>query len=205
MKRSVSILLGVCAFVAVLPAWAGPANNPLGFYLGGGVGSSNLGDTDYYSCYGYYGCNNYWHDVGWKVFGGLRPIPFLGAQLEYTDFGHSNLGPYYYPSVYSGDIGAHAASAFAVGYLPLPLSMDLYAKAGASALWSHTDFAGYCGQGPSQVCTLGSQQDRTTAEFGYGGGLQWRFSMFAVRLEYERIGTESHSPALLSADLAILF
>ena len=205
MKRWVSILLGVCVSVAVLPAWAGPDNNPLAFYLGGGVGSSNLGNTGYYSCYGYYGCNNYWHDFGWKVFGGFRPIPFLGAQLEYTDFGHSNFGPYYNPPVYGGnDIGAHAASAFAVGYLPLPFFWDLYAKAGASALWSHADLAGYCGQGP-QVCALGSVQDRTTAEFGYGGGVQSRFGMVAVRLEYERIGTASNSPALLSADFAIFF
>ena len=205
MKRSVSILLGVCTLVAVLPAWAGPDNNPLGFYLGAGVGSSNLGDTDYYSCYGYYGCNSYWHDFGWKVFGGFRPIPFLGAQLEYTDFGHNNFGSYYYSPGNSGDISAHAASGFAVGYVPLPLSMDLYGKAGASALWSHSNFYGYCGQGSSQVCVPGSLQDRTTAEFGYGGGVQWRFGMFAVRVEYERIGTESHSPALLSGDFAIVF
>jgi|SRR6185437_5342731 len=205
MKRWVSISLGVYALVVLLPAWAGPANNPLGFYIGGGVGSSNIGEAGHYSCYGYYGCNSYWHNTGWKLFGGFRPIPFLGAQLEYTDFGHSNFGPYYYPPAYGGDIGAHAASAFAVGYLPLPLFMDLYAKAGVSALWSHADFSGYCGQGPSQVCVLGSRQDSTTAEFGYGGGFQWRFGLFAARLEYERIGTESHSPALLSADFAIVF
>jgi len=48
-------------------------------------------------------------------------------------------------------------------------------------------------------------QDRTTTEFGYGGGFQWRFSMFAVRFEYERIGTQSHSPALLSGDFAFIF
>jgi len=188
----------------VQPASAGPDSNPLGFYLGGGIGSSNLGDTGYYSCYGYYGCSNYWN-TGWKLFGGFRPMPYLGAQLEYTDFGHSNFGPYYYPPVYGGDIGAHAASAFAVGYLPLPLSMDLYAKAGVSRLWSHADLNGYCGQGPSQVCAPGSAQDSTTTEFGYGGGFQWRFSMFAARLEYERIGTVSNSPALFSFDFAIVF
>ena len=204
MKRWVSILPGVCASVVVLPAWSGPYNNPLGFYLGGGIGSSNLGESGYYSCYGYYGCS-YWHNTGWKVFGGIRPTPFLGAQLEYTDFGHSSVGPYYYPPIYSGDIGAHAASAFAVGYLPLPYFMDLYAKVGASALWSHADFNGYCGQGFSQICATGSMQDSATAEFGYGGGFQWRFASFAVRLEYERIGTESHSPDLLSADFAFIF
>jgi Outer membrane protein beta-barrel domain len=213
MKRWISILLGVCALAAALPASAGPTNNPLGFYLGAGVGASNIGqDYNYSSCYGYYysyyGCND-WNTTGWKVFGGLRPIPFLGAQLEYTDFGSLDFNPYRTGGL-AGNVGAHAASAFALAYLPLPLFMDLYAKAGVSRLASHTDVypvPGACGPGPGPVCSAlpYTFQDRTTTEFGYGGGFQWRFSMFAIRFEYERIGTQSHSPALLSGDFAIIF
>jgi hypothetical protein len=212
MKRWGSIL-GVCALAAVLPAWADEASNPLGFYLGGGVGTASVGQGTYsgysYGCYGYsYGGCDYWHDTGWKVFGGLRPIPFLGAQLEYTDFGSANVNPYATGGL-AGDVSSHAASAFALGYLPLPLFLDLYAKAGVSQLWTHENLYGVGCSPPNQAgtCTPAAPffQDRNTTEFGYGGGLQWRFGMFAIRLEYERIGTQSHAPDLLSGDFAIIF
>jgi hypothetical protein len=214
MKRWGSIFLGVFALAAVLPAWADETSNPLGFYLGGGVGTASVGEGTYsgyyYGCYGYsYGGCDYWHDTGWKVFGGIRPIPFLGAQLEYTNFGNADLNPYATGGL-AGDVSAHAASAFALGYLPLPLFLDLYAKAGVSQLWTHDNLYGVGCAAPYQpggTCTPAAPffQDRNTTEFGYGGGLQWRFGMFAVRLEYERIGTQARSPDLLSGDFAIVF
>jgi hypothetical protein len=60
------------------------ADDPAGFYLGAGIGESNL-RNDGYGYNDYYGYDN--HQTAWKLIAGIRPIPPVGAEFEYIDFG----------------------------------------------------------------------------------------------------------------------
>src|SRR5271155_5870897 len=79
--------LAVIAAGALDSSTAVWAANPLGAYIGAGVGVSNVGNDNYYN-YGYNG--GYGNEVAWKGMIGIRPIAFVGAELEYIDFGSSN-------------------------------------------------------------------------------------------------------------------
>ena len=116
------------------------AANPLGAYIGAGVGVSNVGNDNYYNYnYGYNG--GYGNEVAWKGMIGIRPIAFVGAELEYIDFGSSNgqngcygygcgYGNYYYSTPSSHP---KATVLYGVGYLPLPF-LDVYGKLGVARL-----------------------------------------------------------------------
>src|ERR1700722_6493970 len=101
--------------------------NPLGLYVGAGVGRATINEPQFDGF-----SDSFHHDdgqpLGWNAVIGLRPIPFLGAEAEYIDFGNSRLraGP---PSsvgsatqqFLGGEAHDQAAAVFAVGYLPLPI------------------------------------------------------------------------------------
>src|SRR6202012_1325119 len=113
------LLAGVCASTAVL------ADNPAGFYMGVGAGYSTIrSDDPAYGLPGYY--ND--HQAAWKVFAGVRPIPFVGAEVEYIDFGQPDRHRGFYDYDYSGfDTHPRSGSLFAVGYLPIPIPfIDIY-------------------------------------------------------------------------------
>src|ERR1700722_8027468 len=81
--------------------------NPLGLYVGAGVGRATINETQFDDF-----SDSFHHDdgqpLGWNAVIGVRPIPFLGAEAEYIDFGNSRLGagPAYlvggYPQQYLG-------------------------------------------------------------------------------------------------------
>jgi hypothetical protein len=74
MKRS-SSLRALLALTAIGLSTAALADNPLGAYVGAGVGASNVGHSDDYGYYGGYHDD----DVAWKAIVGIRPVPFVGA------------------------------------------------------------------------------------------------------------------------------
>ncbi len=85
MNRAAA-LLAVAAGLGT--SWATAADfNPLGFYVGGAVGQSQLrGDLDSFSC-GFIPCVGtvppvrfLRHATGWEAMAGIRPLPFLGAE-----------------------------------------------------------------------------------------------------------------------------
>jgi hypothetical protein len=51
--------------------------NPLGFYFGAAAGRADVRATT-----PQFGLNFDEHPTGWKVFGGLRPIPLIGVELD---------------------------------------------------------------------------------------------------------------------------
>ena len=99
MNRLSAALLAAAVLGAAGVSTQAVADNPLGAYVGVGVGQSNVGNNSYYD-YGYYG-GYHDHDATWKVLAGIRPLPFVGAEVEYIDFGSGN-----------GDSGVYGNSYF---------------------------------------------------------------------------------------------
>jgi hypothetical protein len=165
--------------------------NPLGLYVGGGVGESHVRND---SLSGF--VENH---TGWKALVGIRPIPILGAEVEYTDFGHPGatnvtVAP---GLAYNVDASQKATSLFGLLYVPLPLPfLDLYGKAGVSRLRSNINATcvtpATCGANP------GYSTETTDSRAAYGLGAQVKVLSLGIRAEYERIQSSSGSPDLYS-------
>jgi hypothetical protein len=187
------VLAGAAAFVGSAPARAQvPVGlNPLGLYIGGGVGESHVRNE---SLSGF--VKNH---TGWKALVGIRPVSFIGAEIEYADFGHPGVsGVTVAPGLaYNVDASQKATSLFGLVYWPLPLPFfDLYAKAGVSRLRSNFNATcvtpATCGANPS------FSTETTDSRFAYGLGAQVKVYTLGVRAEYERIQSSANSPDLYS-------
>jgi hypothetical protein len=182
--------------------------NPLGVYVGVGLGRSTLSESQFNQFDDYYNDLD-GNPLGWKAVVGLRPIPFLGAEAEYIDFGNARIAPYgaysYGSTLLYNESHAHdrAAAIFAVGYLPLPVPwIEPFAKLGWAQIWQQGTFSGtYTVNG---VVTEGfSSQTTHPSGAAYGGGVQFHFQQLGVRAEYERISGSGgyggwNNPALVS-------
>ena len=200
-------------FLETLSAAAGReahATDPVGLYIGTGIGQASVrSDTDT-SGGGRLGGRLQFdeHHSGWKALIGVRPISLLGAEVEYLDFGHpskSSYTPVLHLLATETDAHAKAISVFALGYLPLPVPLDIYGKAGVARLQTTVNYS------ENYYCTIDSpcpfvpvqpfRKDRTDTRFAYGAGAQVKFSSLAIRVEYERISASSGDPSLLSLGL----
>lgn len=208
MARQSKVILAALGFTAcAFAANALADGNPVGFYAGAGLGSATPENT-FQDIYGRYAGSG--HEFGWDAFAGIRPIPWLGAEVQYLDFGHAHFGN---PEVYGGPgtpYGAaghsQAAAAFAVGYLPLQWAypwLDVYGKVGVAELWNSYHYT------LSYVCTATGPcappedaSDSVTSsetDLAYGVGIQVRFGAFAMRAGYEALDSKfGNSPALFS-------
>jgi opacity protein-like surface antigen len=151
------------AALALLAAPAMAADN--GIYLGAGIGLSNVTVDDVDSLPDFDE-----DDTGFKVIAGIRPLDWLGAELNYIDFGS--------PTGTAGgtrvETEATALAGFAVAFLELPL-VDLYGKLGVvrwDASVKATDF--------------GLSADDSGTDLAWGLGVQARLLSLGLRLEYER-------------------
>lgn len=167
------VIVAALLLLASASAWS--ADN--GFYLGAGVTqvrfdednldfgdlTDQLEDVDD-------------EDTSFKIIAGFRFIDFFGVEANYLDFGEATAE---LPLV--GELFAEAkgASAFAVGYLPIGLVVDLFAKAGV--VYTEVEAGG----GDFEF-------DDESTELAYGAGAQARLGSLAVRLEYEKfeVGTD---------------
>ncbi len=191
--------LSVLAICAAAPA---RADNLLGFYAGAGIGESTVR-----SDYGFdpdYPVDSHPHHTAWKVVAGVRPIPFLGAEAEYIDFGHpDSTDSYSVDGRYRGleaDSHPKAGVLYGVGYLPLPVVplVDIFAKVGVARL--ETNLNTYS-PGPCTATDVGgncalvqSRQHAWQTKAAYGAGAQVHFFGLAVRGEYERISSTFGDP-----------
>lgn len=184
----VMLLSGALSPIAMAGGGSFDIYDPLGVYVGAGLGRATLNDAqfdrfDYYDHYD-------GQPLGWEALIGIRPIAFLGAEAEYIDFGssHLGLGPSSYAGGYTqqfqgGDIHDRAAAIFAVGYLPIPIPwIEPFGKLGFGQIWQHGSFSGLYQGTP----TSGSQTTHPSGA-AYGGGVQFHFQQLAVRAQYERI------------------
>jgi opacity protein-like surface antigen len=196
VKHAKTKLATTTVLVSLLVCTNAQGANPLGLYVGAGGGRADL-RVDPATC-SILNCSNA-TVAGWTAFAGLQPLPFLGAELQYLDFGHTAqgiAGPYpYYQR-------AHAMAVFATGAVPLPF-VDLYAKVGAGLV--HTKATGFLADSNYcilHVCEATGTQD--TTRFGWGLGARFKLpklSSLAFQAEYVRFSVPSGDPSLLSAAL----
>jgi opacity protein-like surface antigen len=155
------------ASALVLFAGAAQADDDLlGLYAGAGIVRAKMEDvfhTDFTLS-----------NTSWKLYGGFRPMGFpFGVDVDYVDLGSATAGTF--NGIAHAD--AKAFSAFAVGYLPIPVpDIDVYGKAGL-ARWQFSGNYTY----PSLFSV---SQDGTDFAWGVGGQVHF-LGRFAVRLEYE--------------------
>jgi hypothetical protein len=184
-----------------IPSWLGAAAalgaslaahaDPLGFYVGAGVGESTVQSSQLLPV------EVDAHPTGWKVFAGWRPISMFGAEVEYVDLGSKSKTFYNYSSgaVDYQHASASAVAAFAVGYLPQPLPyLDFYGKVGVASLHSNI----------SNTVSPGGvfSDDTSNARFAYAAGVQMKLGAPALRLEYQGISTSGGDQSLFSLDFA---
>ncbi|MEA3149528.1 MAG: OmpA-OmpF porin, family [Gammaproteobacteria bacterium] len=190
----ISSALGVVSSMAF--SGAAFADNPLGFYVGAGIGESTIRSDQGFDPY--YPTDSHPHHTAWKAFAGIRPLPFLGAEAEYIDFGHPGSADTYYGANYNADSHPKAGVLSAVGYLPLPY-LDVFAKVGVARLETNlnTYTPGPCSQNVSGSIACAeylSRQDVYETKVAYGAGVQTHFLGLAVRAEYERISSTYGDP-----------
>jgi hypothetical protein len=203
MKRASMwvMMLGVAGICAVPAAARASDFNLLGLYVGAGVGESTVRSDSGFDPY--YPVDSHPHHTAYKVLVGVRPIPFVGAEAEYIDFGHPTSADSYY-NVSSGyydsaDSHPRAGVLYGVGYLPLPF-VDVFAKVGEARLATNVSSygTGLCTQiTPGGTCgpsVLISRDRMWQTKVAYGAGVQAHFFGLAVRGEYERISSTFGDP-----------
>ncbi len=210
--KSASVLgCALAAYCLFLSAHAAQAQeSPLGLYVGAGVGTATIRQDPELDT-GYYGLSR--EDFGWDAFIGVRPLPYLGAEIGYLDFGTVHSHGYYAGGYSWGHAADNAPAGFAVGYLPVQPWWDFYLKAGAARLYRSWDFL------PEPPCAfltcnvaavVTPQVGSTTAwDFAWGVGTQWKMGPAALRLEYVRVNTSNSAnagdPDLLSIGVSWTF
>jgi opacity protein-like surface antigen len=189
MTRWVTCVIGL---LVLAPVWASDWNLA-GFYAGAGVGESTVR-----SDYGFDPENpldSHPHDTAYQLMAGIRPLPFVGAEAEYMDFGHGELNG----RDSNADSHPKAGILSGVGYLPLPF-IDVFAQAGVARLETNIDsYEGVACTGSEVVGSCGpplrTRRHASQTKAAYGGGVQAHFfESLAVRGEYQRINSVYGAP-----------
>jgi hypothetical protein len=212
MERLTILWTGVALF-SLSAHSANAQESPIGLYAGASFGNATLRqgavrDTAFYDF------NQ--NDLGWNAFVGVRPLPYLGVEIGYLDFGSASRGGVGFG--YSNHASAKAPAGFAVGYLPVQPWWDLYLKAGAARLrrtWTDVFYvsSALCAPSPAQCPSpLSPYTDTHVAtqwDFAGGVGTQWKFRSVALRVEYQRVSTSGNTyhgdPDLLSVGVSWTF
>ncbi|MGH8252502.1 MAG: outer membrane beta-barrel protein [Steroidobacteraceae bacterium] len=149
-----------------------------GLYVGAALGQTESGVRDS-------NFNFKDRDQGYKLIAGIRMLGVLGVELNYVDFGTSNVG--------GARAKTKAADGFAMVFLPIPL-VDVYGKLGYVS-WK-TD---------ASAPTLASFRT-TGSDLAYGAGVQLHFGSWSGRLEYEAFDAkEAARPTMLSLGATYTF
>jgi opacity protein-like surface antigen len=190
------------------------ADDLLGLYFGGGYGQARVraepGSIIPQST-GALGGFDVTHSA-FKAIAGVRPLPFIGAEVSYMDFGKVS-SPTGEPVaglpgvvVSSEQASQKGETAFALLYLPVPI-VEAYLKGGLSRIT--TNFAATYTPAGVGTCVIDSPScgsrtavhNSTDTAFAYGAGLQWKLGQWAVRGEYERFSAAGANPSLLSISM----
>jgi len=163
-----------------------------------------VGESTVRSDYGFdpdYPTDSHPHHTAYQVLVGIRPIPFVGAEAEYIDFGHptsadATTGDFNTAS-FEADSHPKAGVLSAVGYLPLPF-LDVFAKVGVARLETNLNSytQGVCTEiDPGGTCGyVLTRQNAWQTKIAYGAGIQGHFLGLAVRGEYQRINSSYGDP-----------
>jgi hypothetical protein len=197
-----AVCLAGSALLLHAPAYA---QDPLGLYVGAGGGHSDVRTAvDDFGTFTRFDASA----GAWQAFLGVRPLPFLGAEINYSWLGDPS-GPVLSSGNYS-DTRQTAAGAFGVAYLPLGV-FDLYAKLGVARL--HTQATQDLTEYPScpvgvVPCTAGTvtyRQDQWDTGGAYGVGAQVHAGPLAVRADYLRFDVPFGHPDALTLGLSLSF
>jgi hypothetical protein len=210
MKTRFALEVSFAALFASFASIPAPADTPLGVYVGAAFGAS-LSRSGENTAFDYNALRFHQDGVARKGFVGIRPLPMLGVELAYIDFGNASGPPP--PSTIFGYFKDNsketATTLFGVGYLPLSVPfLKLYGKLGAARL--HTDaqvsyLPPTCPLGLNCTVPYTVRQNKWTTDFAYGAGAQARFGSVGIRAEYERISASGGNPDLFSLGLAWIF
>jgi hypothetical protein len=176
------------------------AADSLDLYAGAAVGRAELRSEETNTGNGYNPSFDA-DSVGWKVFAGVRVLPFVGVEAAYLDFGNPSVAP---PrgivfGSFSASTRQTAPALFGVGYLPLGPQLDLFGKVGAARLHTEDRESAAPPTCYLEACLpYTTRQDEWSTDLAYGAGAQWRIGALAIRAEYERIQATGGSPNLLS-------
>jgi Outer membrane protein beta-barrel domain len=205
----------VLGFMCLQPAFA--QSDPFGLYVGLGIGRSTLGNS--FSVVNPYDATPFAQsELGFKGLIGVRPIPWVGAELEYIDFGTSRAGTEAAAIVdgvnngqfLGGSAAERAGALFAVGYLPLPPGWpEFFGKVGLARLWGRYSYTGDYNLATPAGTTYSTVYTAQTADsrgLALGAGVQVPLGGMSVRAEYERVkGSENdglrEKPTLVSASV----
>ena len=180
---NVASVLSLCWLAVAAPAVQA---DPIGLYIGAGVGEADvkLNQVAFSE-----------NHTGYKLLVGLRPIPVVGGELEYVDFGHPSTA---FATGASADAEVRGSALFGVLYLPLPVPMlDLYAKVGLARLQTTAS----AHQGNLELFRF----DQTDTRVAFGAGAQVKMAAFALRGEYEQFSSASGDPSFWSLALTWSF
>lgn len=202
-------LVAFTAFVGMAHA-AEPGKS--GFYVGGEFGAATAATNvdappETYNAAG--------TTLGWSIFAGVRPTKYLGAEINYINFGtvsDYNLIDGAGGITYKISAKNQAYGLDAIGYLPLTEGWELFGKLGYASLRTNTQSngnypdIGHC-SGPCDPLGIYSQSNSNNASnFAWGLGAQYHFDSVSVRVGYQQInGGSGNSPELTSLGLAWQF
>jgi hypothetical protein len=197
MRQLACVLLLACA------AGGARADDLTGVYVGAAFGKAWLDASD--GLISGFGSDKHASEfiVGW------RPIPELAAELEYLNFGTGTGFTTYQNSNEPLDNTASrkGLAAFGVLYLPTPVMVDFYLKAGVAKL--HTTVTTIV-----EPCPMGGTcpplanpipVDSTGVGLAGGGGVMYRFRRLEVRFDYARFAALGGNPYLMTFGLTYTF
>jgi len=120
-------------------------------------------------------------DHGYKLIAGFRPLDNFGVEVNYIDHGTAVVPAgiacvalFRAPCPDTTHLTAETLSAFAVGYIDLPL-IDLFAKAGVTNWQFDSRTPGF----------RDFNVNKSNTDLAWGAGIQARFGSLGARLEYE--------------------
>jgi len=189
--------LHIALFVAAACAAAhASADAQPGFYLGAGIGSSNVSVTDWNDNDHNNDCCNYYYqdgdaDTAVSAHVGYRFMPYLAVEVGYLDSGQpqwnenavyiGELGDFFNLSVDLKKLEATEVSALAI--LPFASIWEVYVRAGAAYWSAHADQIAI-GTFSGALFRRSVNKDDVGFLFGFGVGAtpvpQWHF-----RLEFQ--------------------
>ena len=175
MKRSMA-LTAAGVLLAACGAQAQTTDTRLrmdsGFYLGAGVGSSEMRDL----CTTVGGaCDD--QDVSWNVFAGYQINRNWAVEAGYVDFGDATTSGFVAGVPIRARVRNKGAELVGVGLLPLSAHFSIYGKAGAFYYESDATVSG---------AAFGSTSDNGW-HLTFGLGAQYDFNgKFATRVEWQR-------------------
>ena len=185
----------------------------LGAYVGAAVGQGRVdtGELTVATSGGSASAGSFTENhSAFRIMAGVRPITFIGAEVEYLDLGHPGKS-FSSGVIASADVKMNGAAAFAMLYLlPVPV-LDVYVKAGLARLQASSTVTavlpgvGTCAIG-SPNCAVFTQRNSATNTGAAGGvGVQLKVGAWAMQAEYERFSALGGTPGLASVGVRWTF